>query len=257
MSDNNKIKVSEEKSILSGEAEKKFVDDADYLKSKEIETPPEKQITITNPFTGKTTEMTLNLRGITDEKLSAILVTPELERNQKDAAIAQYLFQRGLESASFLSDLFMESGKFKKTTNAFKTQMRFDFELFAGTFVTFLKDTASAVATSLGEQRIIEDKAKLYASLKKGETIDDFYRTKYLVSELSPEKRALIHLLLRFDAESELISSQIKKVTEQRMVEKGYGVYIDGTGKAYSILDADVVKKVEEDRKEAVQHDKN
>ncbi len=191
------------------------IDHPNYTKSKKIKTAKSQKIVVSNSANGKQSEMILSREGLTDKTLGALMVSPNATREQKDTAIAQYLFERGRESGSFLAELYVSKGVHVKETQAFKRQVRFDFESFANTMVILLQDMAKELRDP-----------------------DQF--------------SAIEGLADRMEQGADLLISQREKITSDRLREKGYGVYIDQNGKAYSIFEDEIEGAVKAD-KEALQ----
>jgi hypothetical protein len=193
-------------------------EDETYKKLKGLKMDDEK-ITVKNKITGKTTEMQLVRQGTQDRDVAMTLLDANQSRDRKDSIIAQYLFERGKESSSFLAELFISKGTHTKETHAFKKQMRFDFEQFADMFTAFLRDTSTA--------------------LKKDAN-----------SVLSPDE-IFFNLAERFNICANEIVDRIQAITQQRIAEKGFGIFVDKNGKAYSIFDEGVDDVIKKEREEA------
>lgn len=204
-------KQLQSKSILGGKPKGK--NHPDYTKALAIKTPATENIRVTNPITGKQTDIVLHRDGTTDERLAMILLSPDATKEQKDSLIASYMFERGKENASFLAELYISKGTHVKETQAFKRQIRFDFESFANTMVLLLQDLANDLSDPDTESAI----KNVADRLQKG---------------------------------AELLTSQREKITEARMREKGYGVYLDRSGKAFSIFDEEIESAIKLDKEE-------
>ena len=195
-------------------------DHPDYIKSKEIVLPDEmktQQIVITNPITGKKAEVTLSREGTTAQSLAMIMLAPDATKDQRNSMLSNYLFEQGKESSSFLAELFVSKGTHTKQTQAFKRQVRYDFEAFATMISLGLID----IGTKLKD-----------------------------CTELSIEELPNIFMKLGEDLTSlgESITKQREKITQDRLREKGYGVYVDASGHAFSIFDDEIVEAVKKDK---------
>src|SRR3990167_5402718 len=127
----------EKKSVLSGSLDSRENDDPEWKKAREIDFGKKEDVHVKNPVTGKTALVSLDRSGETAENVASILVSHDATKDQKDRAITAYLFDRGMESASFLAELFRSKGQHTRETRLFKTQMRFDYESFVSVFTLF------------------------------------------------------------------------------------------------------------------------
>jgi hypothetical protein len=162
------------------------------------------RVTIKNPVTGKKSVAIIERDGTPESKLVLALVDKTKSQEQKDGVISAYLFERGKESASFLLDLYQSKGKHTKETRVFKSQMRFDFELFADLIVRMLHEASLAIARDVGP---------------KG------------------AEQTLLELGNQFSHTADTIADRMQKITEERMRDKGFGIYIGLDRKPYSIFD--------------------
>ena len=163
-------------------------------------------------------ELALLNPGTTDKKVGEIMLSTKTTKEQKDAIIAQWLFENGKESSSFLAELFMSKGKLTKETRVFKNQMRFDFEMFADLIVILLNDISDTIIKDMRNKTTLSDSyVNMANAMKQG---------------------------------ADKIVDRMHKVTEERMAEKGYGIYLDNAGRPYSILDKDVDEVINKDRED-------
>lgn len=188
-----------------------------HEKIQAIKTPDEEKITITTN-SGEKKEIVLCRKGTTERALGELLLDKNTDTDKKNAMLASYLFEKGKESASFIADLMVYKGSHTKETRAFKTQMRFDFEAFANMMVLGMHDI------SKGINKDMEDSKEL----------------KEVVQNMSD----------RFNSLANTISNRVNAIKESRMRDKGYGIYINGQGKAYSIFDDKVFEEIDRERKE-------
>jgi len=180
----------------------------------EFNLPAVDQVEVTNQFTGKTSIVTIDRTGTTEEKVIRALANSETPQEQKDAAISMYLFERGKENASFLADLYTFKGKHTKETRKFKTEVRFDLTMMANALAVFLDDTSTQIEEDLANDM----------------------------------DRALSHFAERCKSMSKTLVDLINKTTEDRMRETGYGIYVSKEGKPYSVFDDDFDKAVARDK---------
>jgi hypothetical protein len=230
--------VNSDNSILGGKPN--FKDAPGYTKVLAIKTHKEENIHVKNPISGKETDIVLSRDGSTDQKLAMVLLSPDATKDQKDSWVANYLFERGKENAAYFADLMVSKGTHVKETQAFKRQIRFDFESFANSMVIMFHDMADDIAkfTNEHEQEQKGKTSKLY----------------------TPFQNAIIQMGKRFESAAELLTSQREKITNDRMREKGYGVYLDKSGRAFSIFDdeiEDAVKKDKQDYKDDLEDSAN
>lgn len=226
----------------------------------------EETINVQNPVTGKVTEVTIQRDGTPESKLIVALADPKLTRDQKDHTLSMYLFERGKDNASFMVDIMRYKGQHTKETRAFKSQMRFDFEMFIATFTRHMTDSSEAIAEELGYSDF-RSLATEYVEWVKGKKKDQAnekargndtdvalnlsVKTFFLEGReeiVSVEVAAMLNLAFRQFAEADLLTTQTKSVAEARMKEKGFGIYIDTSGKPYTIFDNDVIDVVKKDK---------
>jgi hypothetical protein len=212
----------------TGDTKKPMVakDDAQYLKNKKLGTMPNEKITIkTN--SGASKEIMLVREGTTDRALGELMLDANMPRERKDQIVAQYLFERGKESSSFLAELMIYKGAHSKETKVFKSQTRFDLELFMDMMVTLLNDMSGKIASDMHDKTTLVD--------------------------------AFTHLSVMMKEGANIITNRMNRIKEARMAEKGYGIYVDNAGRTYSVLDndlEDIIKKDREATKEALEDNK-
>lgn len=177
--------------------------------------------------------------AIGDDDLGKVMLSTKATKEQKDAALAQYLFERGLESASYLAELFQSKGQHTKETRLFKRQVRYDFELFVGSFIQFLRDTSKGIVKTMHSEEQWEEKKK--------QILQD--RENDVHVEGGPEI-VFNELAMRFEDEADRLAELVSRTTEERMREKGYGIYVNKHGEIYSIFDEDIVRVVKKDKEE-------
>jgi hypothetical protein len=183
---------------------------------------------VVNPISGKSADIVLHRDGTTDEKLAMVLLSPDASKEQKDSWISNWLFERGKENASFIAELFVSKGTHLKETQAFKRQLRWDFEIFANAISLLFQDMADDIKMDMSGA-------------------DHFSIAEQVDSLLTTIK----HLSERLEKGAKLIDKQRDGIIEARMRETGYGVYLDRNGKAYSIFDKEIEEVVRKEKKEA------
>lgn len=214
---NTKISIKEKPTdIILGRQYDVGEEHPNYKIAKGVKTVASETITVINPITKRKAKVELSRTGTSEEKLGALMLSPDATREQKDSMIAQYLFEQGRENGSFMAELFISKGTLTKQTQAFKSQMRWDFENFASMMVLMMQDIANDVKQSIDVGR--------------------------------EANNILYTIAARFESCAELIISEREKITTARMQEKGYGVYIDNQGKAYSIFEDEIEQVVRKDK---------
>ena len=186
------------------------------MKTKSL-TIKEETVKVTNPISGKTTDVVIKRDGTTDEKLAMIMLAPDATREQKNSLVSQWFFERGNENAAFLAELYVSKGTHLKETQAFKRQIRWDFENFADEMIYLLEGLARTISKGLKDGDIIVTLENL------GEHIADG---------------------------AKLIKKNKEAITEARMRDRGFGVYLDKNGQAYSIYDKDIEEVVKKEKEE-------
>ena len=249
-------KQIQKRSILRGDLEKKFKDDENYVKSKEIKTPKSEEITLKNPFTGREFSFTLDRGGMTAEKLSLVLTDKEVDEDKKDAAISMYLFEKGMESASFLADIIRYKGQNTKEVRQFKSIMRFDFDNFISHFTNYLDGISNSIKVELGLDEWEGIKNRIIDFLNNEEENEKELGGKVKsigkLLGISPIQSCLISIALRSEEESGMIKDFIRETTRQRERERGGGIYIDKHGRVHDLTEesfSDIVLKDIEDSK--------
>lgn len=224
---------------------------------------------VTDPLSGKKQIVTLDRAGHTNEgKLAMTLADPNLSRDRKDFAVSMYLYERGSHNTSMLLDLMRYKGTHTKETRVFKSQIRYDFEAFVGTFTTYLKDQQRLVGACLGidiweeKQNFMEfcKEAEARARKKALEEKKDFERESYTYYDFmvyeggvkdeksARQHAALVSLAMHAADEAETLSLQVKRMAEARERDKGKGIYMDSSGRPYTQDDPDLQKAIDKDR---------
>ena len=209
------------KDILGGKPKGK--DHPNYTKALAVKTPASENFRVVNPITGKTADIVLHRDGTTDETLAMVLLSPDATKEQKDSFVSNWMFERGKENASFLAELYISKGTHIKETQAFKRQIRFDFESFANVMVLLLHDLADDIK-----------RTRMHGAVNTFDTIAE-----------------------RLQKGADLLTKQREKITEARMREKGYGVYLDRNGQAYSIFDDEIESAIKNDKEQIKNESEN
>ncbi len=161
--------------------------------------------------TGKDIKMTLYRDGVTDKKIMTIFKDPHASADQKLGVVAEYLWQEGKESASFLAEMFRTKGQHTKETRAFKTEIRFDFEQLSNLLVLLFQDISN--------------------------TIDKGFDVEVILQDISQH----------FKNAAEIVTKKQDEIIQHRLKEKGFGLYIDKKGEVYDTNTPDLVDIVKKD----------
>lgn len=202
------------KKLTKFEVEQK--DHKNYALAKTIKTVDKETINVVNPITGKQALVTISRTGTTDEKLALVMLSPDATRDQKDSFVSNYLFERGKDNASFLAELYISKGTHVKETQAFKRQIRWDFEMFANLLTTQFTELSNEIKET---------------NIKHNDPMV-----------------TLVLLSNKLAGIAELLETQRSQITNARMKEKGFGIYLDRNGKAFSLEDNDIVDIIKGDK---------
>jgi hypothetical protein len=194
-------------------------------------------ITLVNPVSGEKQEIVIDRNGMTDKKLANILLDEKLNDDEKASALSLHLFERGRESSSFIVDLMVSKGQLFRSTNEFKTQVRFDFTVFLQTFYDFLigigQEIISDLELGVGITEL-EAEAFNYIRENRGTKLIDFITNKFKDdSTITRTEKILIKLALNYASEADLLKQRIEQISVDREKEKGKGILLDSKGKPY------------------------
>lgn len=183
------------------------------------------------------------------------MVDPNLNRDQKDHLISMYLWERGKESSSFLVDLFRYKGEHTKETRAFKSQMRFDFEIFISQFSKYVRAQAEMVAKGLKVDLFKErDDFKAWLTLINNKGQDHDYLDFASLSSHTERRtrptveKIMIQMAIYSLEEGEKWVQQVRNVANAREREKGKGIYVSKEGAIYTHDDPDMDEIIKADR---------
>lgn len=173
-----------------------------------------------------------------EKELGKALLDPNMDSEKKDALMLNLIFSKGLESASFLGEMFRYKGQHTKETRVFKSQMRSDFTVLVSNWSLFLRETARAMFETyvsfvgFNAYASLEDVKNKYFDWIKSSGRSNF-------AEFDPTitlTEAMILLLaVRYDSEADFLDKQIKDVYDAREREKGKGIFVDSTGRAFDV----------------------
>jgi hypothetical protein len=203
---------------------------------------PVESIKVENPVTGETKWVTLRRDGTHDAKLIETLADPKMSREQKDAVMSMYLFERGKESASMLMDLWAYKGEHTKQSTVFKNQVRRDVDIMVETFSLFMRDAADRILHGLQfEVRKVKEDGK------EKEVLHRLAKNLPAI-EIDNLITVMGDLAFYFKQTADLIALRMRDETDRREKEKGKGIYVDIKGGVYSVYeDGDIVQRVEHD----------
>ena len=213
---------------------------------------PKEKITVKDQFTGREKTITLDRTGHNEKSLIIALADPDKTRDQKDHALSMYLFERGHENLSMLTDLYRYKGEHTKESRVFQSRMRYDFESFVTNFVMHLESSAFRIGKIFhvdiyGEKKAFEDWLRLPNNKERGYGYRDF-RMFTNNSLESQEGMALIEMAIYDIDEAEKLQKAVDNITKARMAQKGYGIYVDKRGQPYSVNDLDLDEIIKKDR---------
>ena len=214
----------------------------DYAKAKNIKTVDEEDVKIKNNMTGREVIVHLNRSGIKDDDLSLVLSNTEKTKQQKESAVAEWLFERGLESPSFLADLFRYKGEHTKETRIFKSQIRRDFDYLLNTLSTVYFDFANSLYSyfdfhqKIALTDLIQEYTN-YVKINKKDKLYDYTLSKNL--NLSKIECFQLELIIRYWLMGSEMKERHEKITNERERIKGRGIFIDKDGKIFSAYDKD------------------
>lgn len=226
---------------------------------------PTEKVTVTDPLTGETKLITLDRTGYGENKLIIALADPDLKRDQKDHMLSMYLFERGKDSASFLIDLIRSKGQHTKETRAFKSQMRFDFELFVSQFSKFIREQSKLIGICFdmdifkareGYVKWLEVKRKIEKEEQRPPNDYTYFdyaleKTQRTVGKLNHTDRmyiAMVGMAIQSLDEGERLVAQVNNVIKAREREMGKGIYVDSTGKIFTYDDPELDNIIKADR---------
>ena len=231
---------------------------------------PVQKITVRDPLTGESKEITLSRAGYNEVKLIEALADPKLTRDRKDFELSMYIYERGMHNTSMVVDLMRYKGAHTKETRVFKAQIRFDFEAFVNGFATYLADREKISETILGinirEERanylsfVAERKAKdreldpdakpkLYTYLDYFMYKEQQEHGKLPNPDMTMRMWANQVMLSMHDAdESDVMVKRMRAMAEAREQDRGKGIYLDRAGRPYVVTDPDLDDIIKRDR---------
>lgn len=237
---------------------------------------PIHKVSVTDPLTGITREITIDRTGYGENKLIVALADPNLDRDKKDHVLSMYLWERGKESASFLVDLMRYKGEHTKETRAFKSQVRFDFEILSNQFSKYIREQARLTGVTLGidinaertrykkwvedmKQYDEEESKKFKTYIPHSYEFIDFVMSAPTSQDSKVDKKECVLIAMAINSleEGERMVSQIQNVMKAREREKGKGIYVDRNGRitTYDDPDLDDIIKKDRDREDELKNE--
>lgn len=273
------VRIEKNKEMTPEERDKKIRDEIS-----KYGLVPSETVETTDPISGQKYLVPVDRTGHNERKLIMALADPNLTRDRKDFELSMYMFERGKENVSMLLDLMRYKGAHTKESHVFKATMRFDFESFVSQFTSYLRDRILFAQEILGID-IVQERNEFFAFAKERIAKDkeageepkkysylDFAKYKYpglewgeqdgsthpLAVPTQPRMTAyLIAQAIHDLDESEHLASTVKKIAEAREKEKGKGIYLDRSGRPYSLDNPDLDKVIKADREARQQAEQN
>ncbi len=240
--------------VLEGDIPRDYSPKAVKKELKETGLAATETIRVRNEVSGKVTDITIERDGTPESKLILALADKGKTRDQKDSILSMYLFERGKDNASFLMDLFRFKGEHTKETRMFKSQVRFDFEQFVATFCNHLDAMARMIVDELDINfEDFKGYAKGYAEYLKNHLGASF--RSYMVTIEKKGMDASSYVFMReaigYISEADKLREVVKAVAKNREADRGKGIYLDASGRPYSIQDEsiDIHEIIDADRK--------
>jgi hypothetical protein len=174
--------------------------------------------------------------------MAEIQLSSTLTREEKDRALADYLWQNLHDNSAALAELYQYKGIFIKDSRKFAAMIRFDFEQFVKVFITFLDDTAKYIFDNLGieDYKLLKDEMKKYdGDLKKVLEANKF--------DLNKSERTFLGMAIHFIDEGESLQKSVDSIKQAREKEKGGGTYVSKSGKIYNLYDTDIAEIVRQE----------
>lgn len=195
-----------------------------------------KVINIKDEVSGKTATYELDRGGTRDQKLAMVLADKNSDDEKKLATMSLWLFERGMNNASYWADLMLHKGTQTRELRQFQSTMRFDFTMFVGLFCQFLTDNAktilSAVLPGSEPAGIVADAVKYLTEEKKKfdakerETMPSVHEwAEYRYHQIGkPEATHMEEVFsimfleqgVRYASEAEHMRSEIDKLAQER-----------------------------------------
>lgn len=203
-----------------------------WKKAKEIEFG-KKEIIKTS--SGK--EMILDRGGIDDKKLAEILQS-DASDDAKNAMAIQYVASKDKDALAMMGEMFRSRGYAVKEMRQFKSQMRFDFEMFVNTYCVFLKDTADNIWKQLEFKENIED------------VLESYKKDKELSIGITANERGFAILALSYYEQAKSLQKVVQEITNQREKAMGKNIYVDKLGRVHSLYEEDIFDIVKKEKEE-------
>jgi hypothetical protein len=227
----------------------------------ELKLEPIEQLEITDPFTGKTSLITIDRSGTTQQKLAIALLDKNIPQDRKDYIMSMYLYERGKESMSMITDIMRYKGQYTREGRVFQSQMRLDFESFVNSFTHYLQNQSRMLGISLGVN-IEQEKEKFIEWLAKKENkgtgvyYKDFYESTRAIPKEDVAKVALIEMAIFANDEASDLTKKVENIVRAREAMRGGGIYISKSGQPFSVNDPEIMEIVKKEREAEQEIDK-
>jgi CRISPR/Cas system CSM-associated protein Csm2 small subunit len=223
-------------------------DNDEWIKNREIDKDGSSII-----ITPSGKKLELKRRGVDAKELGAIMLSDDLTKDEKNKAVSQYIAQEFSDNGMFVAEIFQSRGTYTKEARHFYSQMRFDFENFAGIFQRFLEDRAKSIIKLLELskseiEKIIKDLPKV-----KGDIHEALLKSG-IIMEKSQE--ILLEFAIACLNESDALKDGIDRLTKERERLKGGGSYISKNGNVYNLNDIDIAEVVQKEWEENQKNNK-
>ncbi len=222
------------------------------------------QIEVRDPITNKVSIVNIDRTGHGESRLILALADPNLSREKKDHYLSMYMWELGKESMSMMVDLMRYKGEHTREGRVFQSRMRFDFETFVNSFTFYLQNQSRLLGITLGldiEKERGEFKAWLKSEDRRGKSYSykDYceYKGDGDIAFKDRAHIALIEMAIYASDEAESLIKAVRNITQAREAMKGGGIYVDRSGRPYSVNDPDImeiIKKEREIENEAKEH---
>lgn len=190
-------------------------------------------LTITDPVSKKVATYELDRGGTRDQKLAMILADPSADEQRKLGMLSLYLFERGKESASFITDLMLYKGTNTQESRKFQSRMNYDWTFFVGMFANFLFEQATTIIDAIlpGEEVIAVEKEALAYLKKEAEkyeakerkerpTLKEWAMTKTIFGA-TPRDIMFLEMAVRSASQAHSMKEEIQNLAEQREAAMG------------------------------------
>lgn len=212
------------------------------------------KVEVVNPITKEKSLVTIDRTGTHEGKLAiraAEYTRGLITRDQFDSTVSLYLFERGKEGLSMLTDLYQYKGQHTRETRSFMSQARFDYEVLVKRIAEQMRAVARDVAKLYNVIDIPLFCSEYLREMEEARKEDRTPNLRNFFSAWGDSIADVAHLItmIRNWTEADRLESDVKRVTQARERERGHGIYIDRSGKPYSIYEDNNIEDVVRDDK--------